>query len=96
MKMAAGVRRGWLPLRCLRKRLPLWLAWGVHGNSHPHPLQYRLQIRARYGLRQIVLSKWCGGFLVKINWRGIIEWVGCKRLSEVFQTAGVRRNIKRL
>ena len=72
--MAAGVRRVWLTL---------WLACGVHGNAYPHTLKYRSQIRARYSLRQIVLSKWRGGFLVKINWCGIIEWVGRKRFGEI-------------
>lgn len=54
-----------------------------------------MQIRSGDGLCQIMLGQRNSGFLVKINWRGIVRWFGHERVGEVVQAAGVRRNIKR-
>ena len=74
--------------RCHQRNHQIWnnriVLLFIHcRNSHCRPLQYRSQLRTCYSLRQIVLSKWRGDFLVKINWRGIIEWVGRECLGEI-------------
>lgn len=74
--------------RCHRRNYQIWnnrtVLLFIHcRNSHCRPLQYRLQISNSNGFCQVFFGERRGSFLVKINWREIIEWVGCERLGEI-------------